>query len=197
MPLARARSQHRFLPYDGQPFHNPVREGWPTIRELVADGTASTQILQNNCNGGSANCVPFSRGLMRQLTFIKKGRVEWQEGPEPRLTGPLQAMVRTFVAARCDGDCVPLFRTLPSHERRDGPAPSRSPGGRCSRPKAASGAVCVWPRMHRDGAGGWGRRAYGWRWRSSDCAVGDLMWEVLSLRKRPDRQVQAERNHAL
>ena len=50
---------------------------------------------------------------MRQLTFIKKGRVEWQEGPEPRLTGPLQAIVRPFVAARCDGDCVPLFRTLP------------------------------------------------------------------------------------
>jgi threonine dehydrogenase-like Zn-dependent dehydrogenase len=49
---------------------------------------------------------------MRQLTFIKKGRVEWQEGPEPRLTGPLQAIVRPFVAARCDGDCVPLFRTL-------------------------------------------------------------------------------------
>src|ERR1700732_110369 len=50
---------------------------------------------------------------MRQLTFIKKGRVEWQEGPEPRLTGPLQAIVRPFVAARCDGDCGPLFRTLP------------------------------------------------------------------------------------
>ena len=50
---------------------------------------------------------------MRQLTFIKKGRVEWQEGPEPRLSGPLQAIVRPFVAARCDGDCVPLFRTLP------------------------------------------------------------------------------------
>jgi hypothetical protein len=50
---------------------------------------------------------------MRQLTFIKKGRVEWQEGPEPRLTGPLQAIVRPFAAACCDGDCVPLFRTLP------------------------------------------------------------------------------------
>ena len=49
---------------------------------------------------------------MRQLTFIKKGRVVWEEVPEPRLTGPLQAMVRPFVAARCDGDCVPLFRSL-------------------------------------------------------------------------------------
>jgi len=49
---------------------------------------------------------------MRQLTFIKKGRVEWRQGPEPRLAGPLQAIVRPFVAARCDGDCVPLFRSL-------------------------------------------------------------------------------------
>jgi threonine dehydrogenase-like Zn-dependent dehydrogenase len=49
---------------------------------------------------------------MRQLTFIKKGRVEWQEVPEPRLTAPLQAIVHPFVAARCDGDCVPLFRSV-------------------------------------------------------------------------------------
>jgi len=49
---------------------------------------------------------------MRQLTFIKKGRVVWQEVPEPRLTAPLQAIVRPFVAARCDGDCVPLFRSV-------------------------------------------------------------------------------------
>jgi threonine dehydrogenase-like Zn-dependent dehydrogenase len=49
---------------------------------------------------------------MRQLTFIKKGRLEWREVPEPQLTDSLQAIVRPFVAARCDGDCVPLFRSL-------------------------------------------------------------------------------------
>ena len=49
---------------------------------------------------------------MRQLTFIRKGRVEWQEVPELRLTGPLQAIVHPFVAARCDGDCLPLFRSI-------------------------------------------------------------------------------------
>ena len=49
---------------------------------------------------------------MRQLTFIKKGRVEGLEVPEPQLTDSLQAIVRPFVAARCDGDCVPLFRSL-------------------------------------------------------------------------------------
>jgi threonine dehydrogenase-like Zn-dependent dehydrogenase len=49
---------------------------------------------------------------MRQLTFMKKGRLEWREVPELQLTGPLQAIVRPFVAARCDGDCLPLFRSL-------------------------------------------------------------------------------------
>jgi hypothetical protein len=37
---------------------------------------------------------------MRQLTFIKKARVEWREVPEPQLTDSLQAIVRPFVAGR-------------------------------------------------------------------------------------------------
>ena len=49
---------------------------------------------------------------MRQLTFIKKGLVEWHEVPEPRLTAPVQVIVRPFVAARRDGDYVPLFHSL-------------------------------------------------------------------------------------
>src|ERR1700738_4891385 len=49
---------------------------------------------------------------MRQLTFIKKGLVEWHEVPEPRFTAPVQVIVRPFVAVRCDGDCVPLFHSL-------------------------------------------------------------------------------------
>jgi threonine dehydrogenase-like Zn-dependent dehydrogenase len=51
---------------------------------------------------------------MRQLTFIKKGLVEWHDVPEPRLAAPVQAIVRPFVAARCDGDCLPLFRSVTS-----------------------------------------------------------------------------------
>jgi hypothetical protein len=31
---------------------------------------------------------------MRQLAFIKKGLVEWHEVPEPRLTAPVQVIVR-------------------------------------------------------------------------------------------------------
>src|SRR5260370_14699628 len=51
---------------------------------------------------------------MRQLTFIKKGLVEWHDVAEPRLAAPVQAIVRPFVAARCDGDCLPLFRSVTS-----------------------------------------------------------------------------------
>lgn len=49
---------------------------------------------------------------MRQLTFIEKGKLEWWDVPEPRLSSPLQAIVRPIIAARCDGDRVPLFHSL-------------------------------------------------------------------------------------
>ena len=82
---------------------------------------------------------------MRQLAFIKKGLVEWHEVPEPRLTAPVQVIVRPFVAARCDRDCVPLFHSLtnlmnagialhlldPLVTNVLGPTP-----------------ICVWARMH-------------------------------------------------
>jgi len=43
---------------------------------------------------------------MQQLTFIKPGQLAFWEVPEPRLRGPSEALVRPFVAARCDGDAV-------------------------------------------------------------------------------------------
>jgi threonine dehydrogenase-like Zn-dependent dehydrogenase len=46
---------------------------------------------------------------VRQLTFVKKGVLEWREAPEPELRAPEEALVRPFVAARCDGDNLPLF----------------------------------------------------------------------------------------
>jgi hypothetical protein len=133
---------------------------------------------------------------MRQLTFTKKGRVEWQEVPEPRLTAPLQAIVHPLVAARCDRDCVPLFRSVTNLMNAGialhllDPLVANALG-----PKPFQGPFAFWPRMHRQGAGCWRRSAYGWRWRSSDCALGDLMWAMVSLPKRPYRQVHAERKH--
>ncbi|MFL6655508.1 MAG: zinc-binding dehydrogenase [Sulfurifustis sp.] len=46
---------------------------------------------------------------MQQLTFIRKGVLEWREAPEPALQSSKEAIVRPFVAARCDGDNLPLF----------------------------------------------------------------------------------------
>ena len=51
---------------------------------------------------------------MKQLTYVKKGRLEWRNAEEPALEAPTDALVRPFVAARCDGDHVPLFHNLSS-----------------------------------------------------------------------------------
>lgn len=49
---------------------------------------------------------------MRQLTFMGTSRLQWQEVPEPVLGGPLEALVRPVIAARCDGDHLPLFNRV-------------------------------------------------------------------------------------
>jgi alcohol dehydrogenase len=41
---------------------------------------------------------------MRQLTYVKPGRLEWQEAPEPRLETPRQAIVVPVAATVCDLD---------------------------------------------------------------------------------------------
>lgn len=46
---------------------------------------------------------------MRQLTFVRKGRLEWREVPEPELRGSGEALVRPFAVARCDADASLLF----------------------------------------------------------------------------------------
>src|SRR6202521_6445387 len=119
---------------------------------------------------------------MRQLTFIKKGLVEWHEVPEPRLNAPVQVIVRPFVAARCDGACVPLFHSLtnlmnagialhlhdPLVTNVLGPTPFREP--------FAFGHECIAIAL---ALGGDVRTvAVG---RSSDCALGDLVWALLCL----------------
>ena len=43
---------------------------------------------------------------MKQLTFIKPKTLAWWDVPEPRLQAPSEALVRPFVAARCDGDAL-------------------------------------------------------------------------------------------
>lgn len=45
---------------------------------------------------------------MRELNIIKPGHLDWVEKPSPTLTEAADALVRPFVASRCDGDVLPL-----------------------------------------------------------------------------------------
>jgi len=54
---------------------------------------------------------------MRQLTFIKRGKLEWWDVAAPRITAPLQAIVEPLAVASCDLD-TPILR---------GEAPFRGP----------------------------------------------------------------------
>jgi len=47
---------------------------------------------------------------MRELQLIRTGHLEWRERDAPRLQDPGDALVRPFVAGRCDGDALPIHR---------------------------------------------------------------------------------------
>jgi threonine dehydrogenase-like Zn-dependent dehydrogenase len=47
---------------------------------------------------------------MRELHLIRTGHLEWRERPSPTMQGPRDALVRPFIAARCDGDTMPIHR---------------------------------------------------------------------------------------
>jgi threonine dehydrogenase-like Zn-dependent dehydrogenase len=50
---------------------------------------------------------------LRQLTYLRPGVLEWREVPEPRLESDTDALVRPFIAARCDGDSLFLSHRYP------------------------------------------------------------------------------------
>lgn len=49
---------------------------------------------------------------MRELNFIRSGQLAWHDKAEPALVDPTDVLVRPFVAARCDGDTLPLHRQV-------------------------------------------------------------------------------------
>jgi threonine dehydrogenase-like Zn-dependent dehydrogenase len=49
---------------------------------------------------------------VRELHYQRAGRLAWAERAEPELVEPTDALVRPFVAGRCDGDTVPLHRPV-------------------------------------------------------------------------------------
>jgi threonine dehydrogenase-like Zn-dependent dehydrogenase len=49
---------------------------------------------------------------VRELQFMRSGRLRWHERDEPALKDPGDAIVRPFIAGRCDGDTLPLHRPV-------------------------------------------------------------------------------------
>jgi len=49
---------------------------------------------------------------MRELHFVRSGRLSWHERDEPPEPGPGEAIVRPFIAGRCDGDTLPIHRPV-------------------------------------------------------------------------------------
>jgi threonine dehydrogenase-like Zn-dependent dehydrogenase len=49
---------------------------------------------------------------VRELRFVRSGRLAWADTDAPGLTDPGDALVRPFVAGRCDGDTLPIHRPV-------------------------------------------------------------------------------------
>lgn len=49
---------------------------------------------------------------MKELIFVRSGRLDWRERAEPVLSEPGDAIVRPFLAGRCDGDTLPIHRPV-------------------------------------------------------------------------------------
>src|SRR3954447_8527350 len=49
---------------------------------------------------------------MRELQLIRSGRLAWRECEPPQVQAPGDAIVRPFVAGRCDGDTLPIHRPV-------------------------------------------------------------------------------------
>jgi threonine dehydrogenase-like Zn-dependent dehydrogenase len=56
--------------------------------------------------------VPARMTRVRELVFIRSGRLAWRDRDAPSLEEPGDAIVRPFIAARCDGDTVPIHRPV-------------------------------------------------------------------------------------
>ncbi|MFC4562266.1 alcohol dehydrogenase catalytic domain-containing protein [Nocardiopsis mangrovi] len=56
--------------------------------------------------------APAGPGTVRELLFRRSGVLEWGERAAPALQDPGDAIVRPFIAGRCDGDTLPLHRPV-------------------------------------------------------------------------------------
>ena len=59
-----------------------------------------------------SNVLCGENGAVRELQFIRSGRLAWRERGAPSMQDPGDAIVRPFIAGRCDGDTVPIHRPV-------------------------------------------------------------------------------------
>src|SRR5215207_5526248 len=62
--------------------------------------------------GPSEDADPRRMPRVRELAFIRSGRLAWRDRDAPILSDPGDAIVRPFIAARCDGDTLPIHRPV-------------------------------------------------------------------------------------
>jgi threonine dehydrogenase-like Zn-dependent dehydrogenase len=75
---------------------------------------AAAAALQKGTSYGKLVRPPLFAKLhvVRELQFKRSGRLAWHERKEPELEGPGDAVVRPFVAGRCDGDTLPIHQPV-------------------------------------------------------------------------------------
>lgn len=85
----------------------------------TASKAASTQrarsAARESQSGGKDRTISLCQYTimhMRELTLFGPRRVAWREVPEPTLGGAREALVRPVIAARCDGDNLPIFSSI-------------------------------------------------------------------------------------
>jgi threonine dehydrogenase-like Zn-dependent dehydrogenase len=49
---------------------------------------------------------------MKELTLLGKRKLAWRDKPDPEIKNPKEALIRPFVASRCDGDALFLFHNF-------------------------------------------------------------------------------------
>ncbi|NUW33174.1 alcohol dehydrogenase catalytic domain-containing protein [Nonomuraea sp. SMC257] len=54
----------------------------------------------------------MNRPTVRELAFVRSGRLAWRDRPAPTLAEAGDAIVRPFLAGRCDGDTLPIHRPV-------------------------------------------------------------------------------------
>jgi threonine dehydrogenase-like Zn-dependent dehydrogenase len=88
--------------------HTPLRSSDNPASEYIGIETLWYLLSQNEV----IICLAGKDPMIKELTFIKKMKVEWREKAAPAIRHPGDAIIRPFVVSRCDGDSIFLFHNF-------------------------------------------------------------------------------------